>query len=436
MLTRLLKTLGLSRAGTASAGTGGRDLEQSRRYLLVDPIFRGSRLFYTWMADGALNAGAPNHIISRTQARTDHFHELFGDKSPEVFEVAEVPEDFWFGRIPDDQLKKMLAMMSELDARHNYAGIYFAGVTELYPAIFELYAEHASDALKSKPTIFVEYDGRFLIDSEYQQAPDGMKRGFDRRAGFYKTLFEAAPNAQAAVLDERAFREGNARQVDPGKFFFLPDPLPDSRSETIAESHTGEDDFVTAEDKVKLLLVGRQSSRKGLRDIINVAKTYEAADEEPDVLFFLSGALEDEVAELKPGLQRLNPYIHWRDAYVSEKQIRDSYAAADYVVLPYTKGFSGSSGVLAFAAAFGTPIVATEHGCIGYRVKNFGLGLTYPSGDKDALAAVLKSLPKPGSADYEALKSNCLAYAKRNSIKAHQRTLAAQFSSASELQES
>ena len=44
--------------------------------LIVDPIFRGSRLHYSYLASrGAERRGVQPHILTRTEAITDHYEE-------------------------------------------------------------------------------------------------------------------------------------------------------------------------------------------------------------------------------------------------------------------------------------------------------------------------------------------------------------------------
>ena len=111
--------------------------------------------------------------------------------------------------------------------------------------------------------------------------------------------------------------------------------------------------------------------------------------------------------------------ITWRDDYVDEAELRRTYAATDYVLLPYAADFFGSSGVMAYAAAHGKPVIATSHGCIGYRISRFGLGLTYPAGDAGALEALLAALPGRDSDTYRQWQANGRTYAAANAADRH-----------------
>jgi glycosyltransferase involved in cell wall biosynthesis len=130
----------------------------------------------------------------------------------------------------------------------------------------------------------------------------------------------------------------------------------------------------------------------------------------------LCGCLEEESEHHRNFIESSVPMILHVDRYLSDTEIRAYYETADFVILPYTTDFSGSSGVLASAASAGTPVITTNHGLIAYRVKKYGLGFTYPSGNVKALAKLVESLPARDSQQYKQLRQRCLEFAKENSI--------------------
>jgi glycosyltransferase involved in cell wall biosynthesis len=111
------------------------------------------------------------------------------------------------------------------------------------------------------------------------------------------------------------------------------------------------------------------------------------------------------------------------EGFFPEALMQRHYAGADFVILPYTPDFDGSSAVLASACAHGKPVITTDHGIIGFRVRRHALGFVYPSGDTPALAAVVKRLPQPGGQPYRSLAGNCLRFAAANSIAAFQKAI-------------
>jgi len=65
---------------------------------------------------------------------------------------------------------------------------------------------------------------------------------------------------------------------------------------------------------------------------------------------------------------------------------------ADIIVIPYRKTFDGASGPLIDAVKMKKPVIASNHGSLGYIVNKYKLGLTFISENVDDLAIVLNSL--------------------------------------------
>jgi glycosyltransferase involved in cell wall biosynthesis len=69
---------------------------------------------------------------------------------------------------------------------------------------------------------------------------------------------------------------------------------------------------------------------------------------------------------------------------IDDAEVAAELASARCVLLPYV-GHYGSSGVLAEAAAAGTPVLSTGDGLLGHLVREYGLGLTVDPTDSPAL---------------------------------------------------
>ena len=378
--------------------------------LIVDPIFRGSRLFYSWMVSGAF----PSHsidVVTRTDAWTEQAGSFFLETRPRLIECVETKPDFWYGKIPPDQQRRMVEAMVAEDRSRHYGAIFFSGVNELYPNILDLLASEFAAPLAGRPMVMVEYDARFLLRPSAELPP-----AYAFRRETFARAFAAVPGLRVALLDERALDpefSGLGSIPFGDRYFLLPDPIPGLSGPGSLTSRREPDPFV-AGDGIKCLLVGIQSKRKGLTDVLAALNSCSEPDRMPTV--FLSGKLEPDTELLRPAIESLKGRLDWREEYVPEDLIRRTYASCDYVIMPYDRSFHGSSGVLAYAAAYGKPLLVTDHGCIGYRVEKFGLGRTYPSGRPDLLASALRGLPAPGEEEYEAMSRNCLNYAKANSM--------------------
>ncbi|MGH6925414.1 MAG: polysaccharide pyruvyl transferase family protein [Propylenella sp.] len=389
--------------------------------LVVDLIFRGSRLFYSWMASDALLKTGPVEVLTRAPHDSPLFRELFTDSKIDLSPVIPMDETFWYGKIPPAKITTLVDILAARDTAQDLRCIYFSGINEYWPELLEAMAIRLPAKTRAKPIVAVEYEGKTFLRNGADGISAAERAGLDGRKTAYARAMTAMPGLKIAVLDERAFDPKLADPLPPDRFFFLPDPLPDKAAESIGDTVAVADDFVTLGQGPAVLLVGVQSERKGLRDVIRALR--EPSLGEPEPRFFLSGRLEQPMEPLRPQIKALRERLAWRDDYVSEAAIRKSYAAADYVMMPYQRGFSGSSGVMAYATAFGKPIVSTDHGCIGYRVRRFGLGRTYKSGNTDELASLLRELPSATSDLYSEWRNNCLSYATSNSIQLHQATL-------------
>ena len=72
------------------------------------------------------------------------------------------------------------------------------------------------------------------------------------------------------------------------------------------------------------------------------------------------------------------------------------------------------------ACGHGKPVVTTDHGVIGFRVRQQNLGLAYLSRDVQSLEKTLRQLPAPGSPNYLAWSVNCRRFAVANSVEKYQ----------------
>lgn len=102
--------------------------------------------------------------------------------------------------------------------------------------------------------------------------------------------------------------------------------------------------------------------------------------------------LEQELDEMRTGGIRVDAQLR----RISDAEAATSLASARCAVLPYVDHY-GSSGVLAEAAALGTPVVSTEEGLLGHTVREYGLGLTIDPTDAAALRSAILELNQKGS---------------------------------------
>ena len=366
--------------------------------LVIDPIFRGSRLYYAAMIAEAVEGVVAGGTELLTREHPDS--ALFSSYADRLGQVSltttlPVPENFWYGTVPAEACRGIADRL--MNARPGTVAIA-AGWNEL--------AKNLPDELirlsGRLPLHFFayEYAAETLLDPVKQRVLERVAAKFDSF-----TLW---------VLNEGF--DTAAVKVPGLRLRALPDPVPHRRDSPLMRAARGErSTFVDShvpQGHIALLMVGVQSARKGLRDIIRAARDIRQQD--LPAHFVLSGRIAKGEEVLGPQVRSLAGVLSARHDYVDDAEILRTYNAADVVLLPYERAFSGSSGVFAHAMAFGKPVISTDHGCVGWRVKQFGLGLTYPSNDAAALAAAIRTMLAWTPSEWEDCRQRCRAYHAAN----------------------
>jgi glycosyltransferase involved in cell wall biosynthesis len=205
-----------------------------------------------------------------------------------------------------------------------------------------------------------------------------------------KKLFDKKMLGEIFVLDERL----SEQQVAVGfPTVLLPDPWCSAPVETRIEARTK---LGLPQDRVVFLHIGTDEKRKGLLDVLKLIQNFPAP-----------GPLIVRTGELKPGntgkhtnlIQELTAEdrLFCEDLDISEEEFDLYLRAADYVLLPY-RSHGDSSGILSRAIGVGTPVIASDFGLIGKRVKELKLGILYQNNNmRDLRRAMLKAIQTPPS---------------------------------------
>lgn len=139
-----------------------------------------------------------------------------------------------------------------------------------------------------------------------------------------------------------------------------------------------------------VLFFGRLMRYKGLPHLLEAWPAVAASL--PGARLVLAGSGPDA-----PWLEQATlglPGVALVDRRLDDRATAQAFLDADLVVLPYIE--ASQSGVLALAAAFGRPVVASEVGDLAATVRATGMGLLVPPGDPPALAAaLLRALADP-----------------------------------------
>jgi glycosyltransferase involved in cell wall biosynthesis len=140
------------------------------------------------------------------------------------------------------------------------------------------------------------------------------------------------------------------------------------------------------QDRQILLHIGTDERRKGLLDTL---KVIDGVDITPPLLV-RAGKLKKYTSKHKTLIDRLvaSKKLLCLNEWITEEKFDLLMQASDYVLLPY-RSFPDSSGILSRAIGHQVPVIASDYGLVGERVKRYNCGLVYPDRDMKALGRLL-----------------------------------------------
>lgn len=373
---------------------------QGNKIYIVDPVFRGSRMFISFLLIKKLvDEGRDFEILTRTHYKNDQFTEFFGNMldSEHVNEFFDISADAWYFKVP---LKSVIKLVKHMLKHGKSSTYYFTGINEWFPKlnIIFLFLALFLNLKKRMKLVAIDYDPRAIEDRSSTQ---GKIKSFLR-----KRLIKST-GITFGIMDE---------SIDLSKepaYFFLPDPpnafIPAAPKATFDNQ------------SISILIVGLQTRRKGLYELYDFIENNR--DSIPKgIRFRLVGRFSEETEALKGKLSE-DPLFEVREGFLTETDILQEYVDASFVIIPYTRSFNSTSGVLAYSMYAGTPVISTDHGLIAYRIRQFGLGYTYNIDEYSQLAGVLDTIQQLSSGDYNQLVSDCRIFSENNSVQTHQNVL-------------
>ncbi len=197
--------------------------------------------------------------------------------------------------------------------------------------------------------------------------------------GWLHARFENASLAAAAfcaVLSQALVPELVQRGVPPARIVMVPHgPIEYPHPGADSKKHPGP----------TLLFFGRITAYKGLDVLLEAFEQVRASRPGLRLVIAGEGSLAPYRRQLR-GLKGVEVINRW----VAEEDIPGLFEQADMVVLPYTS--ASQSGVLAIAAAFGLPVVASRVGGLPEQVVDGQTGLLAEPDSAPALAAAIERL--------------------------------------------
>lgn len=156
------------------------------------------------------------------------------------------------------------------------------------------------------------------------------------------------------------------------------------------------------------LFFGRLNPYKGLGNLVRIARLC------PEVSFEVVGRSDGQVDDLLEELGSLSN-VSIRTGYVSDDEMRDAFARARWVVVPYQT--ASQSGVVIDAYKYSRPVIAFGVGAIAEQVSDGESGYVVPPGDVEAFSACLRRAMGMGREEYAAMTRSAYRFgAQRYSV--------------------
>ncbi len=373
-----------------------------RSLVLVEPVCRGSRLHWLWLVSKALQHKYAITVMVREDYLSDHFRELMSDLSCKVISIPGNFEGQWFPKISVFQWWAYISALLEFDRKQDKPyGIFFMALDDYLISFFLLgWSRWRFRKLNRVWTVKYRVECLTVGIHNFRQWVIGFVMRYACRIWKIKTI----------ILDERL----QNLSVGGIEVSWLPDPwfgnFNLNRSmDARAGSRFGVDDFMA-------LIIGRQDERKGFPFLLEALPL--ALKELPELKILVCGKIEDSlIRNFKQLVSQFGSDRIMHDPqFISEEDLPDTYASASVVLMPYAPFFTSTSGVLSRASASGVPVVASEHGLVGERVRRYPLGKTFRYGDVGGFIDCLRDIRNDGYS--ESVQAGCTEFASSCSEEA------------------
>lgn len=348
--------------------------------ILFEPICRGSRLQILANTIAAIREHSvrPIKVVSRADYDTSHFRELMSDCLDDVqfFPASTNLGGEWIKILDSSEMESMLLALAKACEGEKCADIVFMALDEYLKPLLAAIGKLRPLAREHRLFV-VKYRVEYLLPLHRTSL-----RAMLLKAATLWALFRL--KARLVCFDERFV--GKALFGMPVSV--IPDPwfgdFSASRREVARAKHSfSADEFV-------VLTIGRQDRRKGFPLVLDMLPGM-LSDERAHL--FVVGKIAAEYslrfAEMKCRFPQRITHI---DQFVDEAELPDIFACADAFLLPYTTDFTSTSGTLPRAAASGVPVVTGQHGLVGFRVRETGLGETCDISSPDSLLQGIRKI--------------------------------------------
>jgi glycosyltransferase involved in cell wall biosynthesis len=257
---------------------------------------------------------------------------------------------------------------------------------------------------RGSPALGGRVVGVFIRSTNHQYAPAPSPVARAKRllrgrraplsaAAFHRDYVARRPVVDAALVLDELYAAGHR-----GSHAWLPDiyrefePAGEAWEREAAEWAERVRGFLAGCPRRPVVVyVGANQRRRGYADLLRLALG-------EDGCFLHCGERDDddessdeETRALRRALAERGALLETGDPYLGPETADVFLRAARCIALPY-RNHDGSSGIMLQALAAGRPVLVPDRGLMAYRLRTFGLGLTYRAGDDADLRARFREL--------------------------------------------
>lgn len=385
----------------------------ANRILIYEPRVDGHHVgWLRFITEDLLGAGLPLSLALDTRPEAmKRIENQMGDLLPRVQILSALPQ-------PNDPSKitspaRVAACLKESGA----ALAFLANFNDIASATFR----RATFGLMPDQSLRGRLGGIYFrplfLNASALSPNQALKQiGFNRlvRNGWLNPLLMIDPLLQGIAV----------KKYPGAPIHLLADPYPEHFQ---ADRAVARRQFNLPDGKFVFLFYGGGYKRKGLHLVAEAMLKMSA----PGRAYLLCAGLQPENEELARNLGTLQSQGRATiiNRYVSAEEEKQLFAACDMVLLPYLHHLDGS-GVLSRAAGAGKPALASDEYLIGHVVRNYNMGVLFPSGNVTALKKALMHAAEASNEELARWQTGAQDYAGKCTRAAFRSTLVASIQAA------
>jgi len=349
-------------------------LSQGKHILLIEAKDEGHHLVYVNALVEAMKNQGHRVTVSLPEQGGATREKLLSHGCRWLEQVEWIP---WVGGLGPAMLDAAAEIKEECEANE----VFFACIDEWASGTLRRAALGLKPAKSLKGMISGIYVRPRPLDPECP--PRGLSSWLKRRG--WRQLDQEGWFRHILVLDER-LPQHPERTFGTCQIMFMPEPNEEALALFPPQEEARQQLGLPTEAPV-FLHYGLGTRRKGLHHVV---AAWENLLNDCNAMLLVAGQPEPEF--LAP-LQKLEDAGRalLLNRYIGSEEERIIMAAADIVLMPYVNHY-GSSNVLSRAAAADRMVLASDQGLIGYRVRQYALGVLCRHDDETSLGEAVRKL--------------------------------------------